>query len=190
MNRRKWMVIGVLVVALVPLAWGQQATGPKDKPSPITKAAAANRQLLMALHDAQEALKTINDKRARERLELLLSRAELRANEVQKELAILAAASRPTALPAEEFNKILAALKTQSFDKDKVPFIENLGKSRYYTCAQVRALLKEFSFDDGRGKAAVALYPQIIDPDNFFTVLEVFVFDSGRKAVRDKLNLK
>jgi hypothetical protein len=36
----------------------------------------------------------------------------------------------------------------------------------------------------------VALYPRRTDPDNFHRVQEVFPFDSGKKAVRDKLNLK
>ena len=94
------------------------------------------------------------------------------------------------AISAEDFARVLKGLKGETFDNAKVAFVANLGKARNYTCAQVRELLQAFSFDGGRGEAAVQLYPQIIDPGNFFTVLEVFTFDSGRKAVRDKLKLK
>ncbi len=190
MHQRTWLGVAVLMVGLASPGWAQRPAGYPDKANPLMKAAAANRQLTLDLRDAQDLLKNIPDRRTRERLELLLTRAELRAVDVQKELAALAAASRPTAVPELEFAKILAALKGQSFDKDKVLFVENLGSARYFTSAQARALLKEFSFDDGRGKAAVALYPQVIDPDNFATVLEVFTFDSGRKTVREKLKLK
>jgi DNA-binding TFAR19-related protein (PDSD5 family) len=184
------MGVAILALALAPPAWGQPAAAPKDKPNPILKAAAANRQVLADLREAQDVLKGITDRRTRERLELLLTRAELRANDVQKELAALAAAAKPAPVSDEDFAKILASLKGNAFDKDKLSFVQNLGKSRYYTCTQVRTLLKEFAFDGDRGKAAVALYPQILDPDNFFMVLEVFTFDSGRKAVRQNLGLK
>jgi hypothetical protein len=189
MHRRTWLGVAVLI-GFLPLAPGQQPAGSKDRPNPIVKAAATNRQLMEDLRDAQDLLKNIQDRRTRERLEVILTRAELRAGDVQKALAALAAAAKPAALPEAEFARILSGLKGQSFDKDKVLFIENLGASRYYTSAQVRALLKEFAFDEGRVKAAVALHPQVLDPENFATVLEVFTFDSGRKAVREKLNLK
>jgi hypothetical protein len=182
--------VAVLIGVLVPLVAGQQSPAGKDKPNPIVKAATANRQLIAELRDAQDLLKNIPDRRTRERLEVLLTRAELRANDVQKELASLAAAARPAAVPEAEFAKIHTGLKALPFDKDKVLFIENLGSARHFTSSQARALLKEFAFDDGRGKAAVALHPQVLDPENFGTVLEVFTFDSGRKALREKLNLK
>jgi hypothetical protein len=50
--------------------------------------------------------------------------------------------------------------------------------------------MKEFSFDSDRVEAAVHLYPLIIDPENFFIVLEAFTFDHDRQAVRKRLKLE
>jgi hypothetical protein len=134
--------------------------------------------------------KVNNDRRARERLELLLSRAELRAADLQKDLAALAAPPRRVALSPDEFAKFMAGLKANAFDSGKVPFVEEYAKTRWFSSAQVREILKAFAFDDGRIKAAVALHPRLTDPENFFTVLDAFAFDSSRKALREKLKLK
>jgi len=89
-----------------------------------------------------------------------------------------------------DFAKILQGVKAESFDDGKVSFLEGLGKKRFFTCDQARQILATFSFDDDRVKAAVLLYPQLVDQENFFMVLKVFTFDSSRKSVRAKLNLK
>lgn len=190
MNRRTWLGVAVLAAALAPLALAQEQPGAKDKLVPGAKSAATAKQMAADLREALDLVNTLPKGKTRDRLELLLRRAQDKADDIKSDMAALAAAAKPAAVSEADFAKILAGLKAQTFDKDKVPFVENLGKSRHYTCAQVGALLKVFSFDDGRGKAAVALYPQILDPENFFTVLEVFTFDSGRKAVREQLKLK
>lgn len=190
MNRPVWLSAFFLAVALPAYGRGGADPTPQVKPDPAAAAAEAARQVAADLKEARDLLRKVTDKPTRERLELLLTRSELRLAELQKNVARLTAPARPTAASAEDFARVLKGVKAESFDDRKVSFIEDFGKGRHYTSAQVRELLAAFSFDQGRAKAAIALYPRVIDPDNFFTALEVFTFESGRNEVREKLKLK
>lgn len=81
-------------------------------------------------------------------------------------------------------------LKGQSFDEQKVEFMETFVKGRPLSCEQATELLKTFSFDEGRIAAAVILHPGLVDPENFFEVLKVFPFDSSRQQVMEAIRKK
>ena len=162
----------------------------KAEMPPRAELAVAAKELAADLKEARELLKKVTDKATRERLELLITRSELKALELEKVLTSTAT-TRPQALAvsAENFAKLLKGLKAESFDDGKASFVATFATNGRLNCEQARELLKTFSFDDGRSKAAIALYPRLTDPENFFTVLEVFSFDSSRSAVREKLKL-
>jgi hypothetical protein len=188
--KRVWF--GFAVLTLVPLAFcsGQSAPAGKEKTTPVANAQAAAKDVASDLREARGLLKKVGDKKTRERLELLLTRAELRTTEIQKTLAALGSGPKRTLLSAETFAAFLKSVKGNTFDNEKASFVESQASTRYFTSAQARDILKTFSFDDGRVTAGLALYPRVIDPENFFVVYEVFTFDTGRKALRDKLKLK
>jgi hypothetical protein len=182
MKQRTWLV--VVAVALVA------ATAARAQSGAAARASAAVKEIAADLREARDLLKMPPDKSKRERMELLLTRAELKAGDVQKELAALGTAPRLQAVSADEFAKVLKAVKAPPFDDAKLSVVEALALGRYYTCAQVKDMLRSFAFDDGRVKAAVALYPQVTDQANFGSVLDAFAFEANRKAVRDKLKLR
>ena len=90
---------------------------------------------------------------------------------------------------AKQLTQSLMVLNAEAFDGGRLDYIKQMGKSRRFTSAQVSEMLATFSFDDDRGDAAVALYPQVVDRENFATVLAVFSFDDGREAVIKRLDL-
>jgi Domain of unknown function (DUF4476) len=191
MNRSYLRVLVLpAILCLVSVARPAAARDDTAKPSPAAAAASAAKDVAADLREARDLLKKVSDRRTRERLELLLTRAELRAGEIQQNLAALSVPAKPLPLSDDEFRRLLKSLKAESFDKGKLTFIENFVKTRHLTCGQARQMLQAFDFDTERVPAAVALYPRLTDPDNFYTVLEVFTFDTGKKAVRDKLKLK
>ena len=177
-------------LALLGVLLGTVAAQDKDKLSPALKVELAARQIAADLRDARALLAKIADKELRERLELLIGRAELQANDMQKESAALTNTANIAVISAEDFAKIVKGLKAQSFDDSKLAFIKGLGKTTRFSSGQARELLAPFSFDDQRVAAAIWLHPQLSDPVNFFQVLEVFTFDSNRQLVREKLQLK
>lgn len=172
-----------------------QATDPVNTAANSNHAAiaAAAKELAVDLKEARELIKKVTDKATRERLELLITRSELKALEFEKAIAgaaTVTTTTAPMAISQENFAKLLKGLKAEAFDDGKASFVASFAAQSHLSCAQARELLKAFSFDDGRIKSAVALYPRLTDKENFFTVLDVFSFDASRTEVRQKLNLK
>jgi hypothetical protein len=110
--------------------------------------------------------------------------------ELQQDIVELVGTRTSTALSDATFAELLKQLKKESFDNGKLSFVESFGGERVFTSEQVRQMLSTFAFDNDRAKAALVLHAQVIDPENFFTALEAFTFDSNRKQVRDKLKAK
>lgn len=177
-----------LCLAFVPTVLLGQAKLAEAPPS--SALAATARELAADLKEVRELLKKVTDKATRDRIELLVTRSELKALELEKSLAGAATNPPPMAISAENFAKLLKGLKAESFDDGKVGFIATFATNGRLTSEQARELLKTFSFDDGRIKSALALHPRLTDPENFFTVLDVFSFDSSRNKVREQLKLK
>jgi hypothetical protein len=188
---RRCLVVGLWLGLVFPwlgaTAPGQLAEKPKE--SRAAKLATEAKALAEELKEARATVKMITDKAVRETLELQITRAELRALAIKQELDAMSAAT-PTvkaAMADANFQKLLKALKAESFDKDKVSLISALKGVRL-TCEQLKAILKTFAFDDGRITTGVHLYPMLTDPENIFTVYEVFTFDPKKNAFRDAIS--
>lgn len=142
------------------------------------------------LKEARRLLVEIDDKRTRERLELLLSRAALQAEDLEELLGDSTDPRVKRPMSEADFARLLKGLKERSFDEDKLEFIETFVKGRPLTCKQATEVIKLVSFDEGRAKAAIALHPSIVDAEHFFEVLKVFPFDSTRKEVMEAIRKK
>lgn len=180
-------LFGMLIAASVQ---GQRTDSAERRDRTHARAATAIDELKEDLRDARKLLADIKERKLREQLELLLARAALTADDLKE---LLATSPRPEPrrpITDEDFAKLLANIKDQSFDDDKVEFIETFVKGRPMTCGQATEILKTLSFDDGRIKAAVVIYPGLVDSENFFEVLKVFPFDSSRKKVMEAIRKK
>ena len=185
---RQVALAGIVGFALVPFAQAQKPAEKKEGPAAETTAKL--KDLTTDLKEARELLKGVADKTTRDRLELLLTRSELRAVELEKSLAGAASAPSTPPLSAEDFAKLMKSLKSESFDEGKASFVVLFAQKGRLTCEQAREILKAFSFDDDRVKSAVLLYPRVTDPENFFKVLDVFSFSSSKEEVRRKIGTK
>lgn len=172
--------LALLGVALLAAAQKE----PARKKSPQETAAA---KIAADLKEARGLLKDVSDKKTREKLELLIGRAELAAKDLQADLA----ANAPVASMAkEDFAKVLKGLKDQSFDDGKGKYIAALPKTTRITSAQAKEMLASFSFDRDRIPAAVALHALVVDPELFVTVLDAFSFKSSKDEVLGKIKGK
>jgi hypothetical protein len=185
MKRVVMLSMAGLLAAALPVS-----AQPKAGDKPAARLEAVAQQIAADIREAQALLPKTNTKSGREKLELVLTRLELRSTELQKELAAMSKTGKPQAITSEQLALILKGIKAEPFDSGRLSFVDGLGKSRRYTSSQVKTILKEFVSDDDRVKAAVLLFPQVIDPDNFLVVYDVFTFDSGRASLREKLKGK
>jgi hypothetical protein len=189
MMTRYAVPLGLLLVVCPSLAEAQ--TNAKEKETTSGALSAKVKDIAADLKEARDLLKGVADKTTRDRLELLITRSELRAVELEKSLAGGApAATAAPPLSAEDFANLTKSLKAESFDEGKASFVALFAQKGRLTCEQAREILKAFSFDDDRVKSAVLLYPRVTDPENFFKVLDVFSFSSSKDEVRKKLGVK
>jgi len=144
-----------------------------------------NTQVLRDLQEARELLKRVPPSGNRDRIELLLTRTELQLKQMLGRMGDTL--PKPKAISNEDFNRLSISMRNQAFDKDKYQFMENFVAGRHFTCDQASVLLRHFSFDADRIKAAVLLYPQLIDAENFNRALEAFTFETSRKSVMERI---
>lgn len=173
-------MLGLLITSTV---MGQRKGSADRDGRAHVRAAATVDGLKKDLREARRLLIDVNDRKLRDQLELLLSRAALKADDLEELLAGSSRGRARLAMTDEAFAKLLKSLKEQSFDEQKVEFIETFVKDRPLNCGQAAELLKTLSFDEGRVKAAIILYPGLVDSENFFEVLKVFPFESSREEV-------
>lgn len=190
MFRTYYVALATLGLLLTSSAFGQRAATPERDQRLRGRVAVTVDGLKSDLRNARRLLADINDRELREQLGLLLSRAALKAEDLEE---LLGGSPRGRAkLPISEadFAKIIDNIKDQSFDDQKLEFVETFVKGRPLNCDQATKLLKTFSFDDDRIAAAVILYPGLVDSENFFEVLKIFPFDSTRKEVMEAVRKK
>jgi hypothetical protein len=195
---RPWLAATSLaaLLALGPIL-GPPTHG-QDRPSrgkggAITPAQAREEvdQIVKDLREARAIAARVGDKAARDKLELILGQAELRARTLSEDLARAKPAPvAPPILSATEVDKLVNGLSKEPFDPGKLTYLENFGATNPLTCQQAARLLKAFTFDEGRIKAAKLLYPKLVDRHNFNEVLDTFVFETNKAAARNAVGLK
>ncbi len=187
MSRINCVTLSMLGLLIASTALGQLKDSTERDDRVHDRAAVAVDGLKKDLRDARRLLVDVNDRKLRDQLELLLSRAALKAEDLEDFFAGSSRGGAKLPISDADFAKLLKNLKEQAFDEQKVEFIETFAKGRPLSCAQATELLKTLAFDDGRIKAAIILHPGLVDAENFFEVLKVFPFESSRKQVMEAI---
>jgi hypothetical protein len=78
-----------------------------------------------------------------------------------------------------DFDKLKSNVESKSFEQTKLDMIKQAVDMNYLTSAQLKELLKLFSFEDSKVTAAEYAYIKICDKQNFSTVYDVFSFESS-----------
>ena len=190
MSCRKVLLLAVATLLVTASAFGQRQETDRRSEGSRDRTTAQVADLQRNIKEARKLLADINDRDLREQLELLLSRAALIAEDLSEPLATSPRDRRKLPISDADFAKLLKNLKSQSFDEQKMVFVETFVKGRPLNCQQATELLKTFSFDDGRIASAVILYPGLVDAENFFEVLKIFPFESTRKQVMEAVKKK
>lgn len=90
----------------------------------------------------------------------------------------------PVATPEQDFSQILRALDDQAFSDDKLALLRDASLGRGFSTAQVIRVLEQFPFGDDKVDAAAMLFPQVVDPWNWYTVYGALTFSSDKEDLR------
>lgn len=182
------IVVGNLGAVLLLLSVSAALAGGPAKPPPTARETL--QQLLLDLREAKGLTAGITDKALRARMEQMIGRMEQRCDELQKQLAATPVPVARKAISDTTLANFMKALKAEAFDDRKGVALRDFVKTNFFTAKQAAVLVKQFSFGDGQRLAAVALHPRLIDPGNFFEVLQSITFDSDKDKVRKELGIK
>ena len=173
----------LFIMPLLCRSQDSAATALRNPPEPAVN------QLKIDLSQSQDLVPTVADPVTRERLRALLADAQFQAAGLHQNQVPSDKAVKPAPVSMSQIMQLSKGLRAETFDAGKVSYLKQISKIHYFTAAQVRPLLAAFDFDEGRADGAAALYPHIVDLDDFPAILDVFTFDAGRDETCKRLNL-
>ena len=101
----------------------------------------------------------------------------------------LATDPRVPMMPEEVFANFYNSYRKLTFDKERIAFI-NQQRNTAYTCAQIKQLLRVFDFDNNKVEMGKQLYDLCADKGNFFTIYDIFTFDSYKRQLMEYISNK
>ena len=119
------------------------------------------------------------------RRQLKLLRAELA---MQPEEQVQPQPTGPVAMDQASFNSLLKAVAAESFPKGRMRVVTDAAAGNFFTVAQLRRLLKKFSFEREKVNVAAKLHPRLVDPGNFFQVYQDLTFDTNKNALKKRIS--
>ena len=85
----------------------------------------------------------------------------------------------------EAFSTLLDAMSRASFSDEKLRVLEVAAELNRFRIAQVRRVIDTLPFASDRTRVVDILAPRVLDPENAYTLLDAFTFDSEKAHVRD-----
>lgn len=183
-----------LRAAVLPLALlGGLAVANPQRPATVALWHADN-ALSMTEALRQDAL-AVRDRAVRTRMLQRLDRLETDLLALRELSADAVATPRPAppvrpaapprrAISDAELADILRAIDAASFSDGKIAVLDSAARDRAFRVAQVVRILDAFSFGSDKVEAGARLYPQVIDPQDWYRVYEALDFTSDREALK------
>lgn len=90
----------------------------------------------------------------------------------------------PEAMDTSDFAALMQALKSEGFAKGKLAVLRDAVRHNHFRVSQLRRIMAEFSFSDGKIQAAAAVHPVLVDPENFYKVYQELQFEPDKQKLR------
>ncbi|MGV4438711.1 DUF4476 domain-containing protein [Ornithobacterium rhinotracheale] len=84
--------------------------------------------------------------------------------------------------------QIMDKLNQNTFDSNKMQFLQSVVPMNVFTSSEIKQILRTFSFDKDRLKAAKLLFDYCVDKQNFYEVYDVFTFEYSKRELMDYLS--
>jgi Domain of unknown function (DUF4476) len=93
-------------------------------------------------------------------------------------------------MSANTLGSVVAQIKKQSFEDNKVNIVKQALASNCISASQVKKLMGEFSFEENKLKIAKMCYAKTTDKNNYFTLNDAFSFSSSADELHTFLESK
>ncbi len=88
----------------------------------------------------------------------------------------------------EEFSSLTNAIKSESFEENKLNVVEIAARSSFFTVNQVIKLVELFNYSSGKLKAVELTYPKIADKHNAHLLFNAFTYSSDKEKLKEIIN--
>ena len=92
---------------------------------------------------------------------------------------MVAVDAMPVATP-EEVARMVAQLKAEHFDENRIELAQAMVTSKLLTTADIRRMIGTFQFEDNKLDFAKYAYAYVADPENYFKIASDFTFPSNK----------
>jgi len=93
----------------------------------------------------------------------------------------------PEPMSEQEYARISGALQREWWDDSRQQLLAEIARDRFFSSKQVARVMGLFTFGDAKVTAAATLYPNVIDPENFYTVYDQLTFRSEKDDLRRRI---
>jgi hypothetical protein len=90
----------------------------------------------------------------------------------------------PIACSPDDFRGVLAAVENEPFPDGKLAVVRDAASHRWFTVAQVIALMGQMSFSSNKVDVGAELYGRTVDRENWYQVFAALTFDSDKQELR------
>lgn len=91
----------------------------------------------------------------------------------------------PQQMQDNAFAAAREAIRKESFDNSRMVVAQQIADNNYFTTAQVKELVKLFSFEERKLDFAKYAYSRTVDRNNYFMINEVFNFSKTKEELAD-----
>ena len=88
----------------------------------------------------------------------------------------------------QNINSILSAIENESFKSDKIIVAKQATKNKCLSVDQIKQIMDEFSFDDGKLEFAKLAYSKCSNKDDYYMLNESFSFSSSKSELNDYIS--
>ncbi|MCI0464068.1 MAG: DUF4476 domain-containing protein, partial [Gemmataceae bacterium] len=96
----------------------------------------------------------------------------------------------PVAMSNDDFQRLLKSLKARKLNTERLQIL-GLTDGNFFSSEQGKKILESFSITpDAQRRAAIWLFPRLVDRQNFSTVVDVIPYPLERQAVLRAVGVK
>lgn len=90
----------------------------------------------------------------------------------------------PAAMTSQQFGDFVLELKKQAFDRERLALLREVAGESWFTTDQVIQSMNLFSFSNEKIAAGAAMYPRVVDRENWYRVYSTLTFSSDQEKLR------
>ncbi|MCL2074134.1 MAG: DUF4476 domain-containing protein [Marinilabiliaceae bacterium] len=87
-------------------------------------------------------------------------------------------------MQANDFNKALSVIKSDSFESSKLSTAKQISNSNYLCVSQIIQICKLFAYEQSKLEYAKYAYNSCVDKSNYFQINEVFSYTNSKDELR------